>query len=181
MSSYDAGYVIGVSAGAMAGILLVIAILKFSKKDGSLKCRYDERQELVRGRGFKYGFFTMVIYEAFNMWYGSFLERMIMREVITAFGIFLGIVVYAGYAIWNDGYFSLNENHQRVIVSFVAIAVGNILLGLARIPGEDFFVDGAIGYPAVNLMMGVMALCLLGILLVKKVCKKEPAEGQEDE
>ena len=47
MSNYDAGHVIGVSAGVAIGVLLVIAILKFSKKDGSLKCKYDERQELV--------------------------------------------------------------------------------------------------------------------------------------
>lgn len=181
MSGYDAGRVIGISAGAAIGVLLVIAILKFSKKDGSLKCKYDERQELVRGKGFKYGFFTIVIYDACNMFYGNFLERIVMREVIMALGIFLGVVVYAGYAIWNDGYFSLNENPRRVMGSFVVLSVGNIFLGLMHIPMGDFSVGGVIGYPAVNLMVGIMILCLFGILLAKRICKKEPAEGQEEE
>ncbi len=180
MNSYDLGYVIGVSAGAAIGFLLVVVLLKFSRKDRSLRCKFDERQELIRGRGFKYGFFTLLIYEALNMAYGGFLERIVVREVIMAIGMLLGVTVYASYAIWKDGYFSLNERPRRVVIIFAVLSIVNILLGLVYIWRGDFWENGVIDFPAVNLAVGLMLLFVLVLLLVKRFCGKEADEGQED-
>lgn len=52
MGSHEVGYLIGVMVGLVVGLLAAAMFLKFIKKDHSWKCKYDERQELVRGRGF---------------------------------------------------------------------------------------------------------------------------------
>ena len=46
-------YGMGVVCGILVGLLLMVVILKLTKTDGSLKCKYDERQQLVRGKGFQ--------------------------------------------------------------------------------------------------------------------------------
>ena len=48
--------VLGILCGLLIGGIVVVIILKLTKEDGSVKCKYDERQQLVRGIGFKYGF-----------------------------------------------------------------------------------------------------------------------------
>ena len=47
---------LGMVTGLVLGLILFIIILKVTKKDGKIKCQYDERQELARGKGFKYGY-----------------------------------------------------------------------------------------------------------------------------
>ncbi len=181
MGSHEVGYLIGAMVGLVVGILAAVMFLKFIKKDHSWKCKYDERQELVRGRGFKYGFFTMLAYQWGYIVYGEFLEKIAIREVVMTFGIVLGLVVYVSYAVLNEGYFSLNKNPRRVVILFAIIAAGNLLIGLAQIPLGRFFVNGVISFPAVNVMLGLMMLFVLILLFVKRFCKKESEEGQEDE
>ena len=38
----------GVICGVLVGLVLVVIILKWVRGDGSKKCKFDERQELVR-------------------------------------------------------------------------------------------------------------------------------------
>lgn len=121
-AEYGMGYLWGALVGIIAGVVLAAVLLKLTKKDGSMRCRYDERQEVVRGRGFKYGFFTMLIYFAAETLFGSFLELFADRSVISFIGLCLGVAVYAVYGIWKDAYISLNENPKRVIIVFFVIA-----------------------------------------------------------
>lgn len=117
----------------------------------------------------------MLAYQWGYIVYGEFLEKIAIREVVMTFGIVLGLVVYVSYAVLNEGYFSLNENPRRVVILFAIIAAGNLLIGLAQITLGRFFVNGVISFPAVNVMLGLM------MLFVKRFCKKESEEGQEDE
>ena len=181
MESREVGYLIGVTVGLVIGLLLVVVLLKFSRKDGSLKCKYDERQELVRGRGFKYGFFTLLVYELFYMMYGYLLEGIVIREVIIIFGMALSVLVYVSYAILKDGYIAMNENPRRVEIVFLIVGAVNIFVVVMSIAEGHFFENGVISYSAVNLIVGVMILCVLALLLVKKYGRIKSLEGQEDE
>lgn len=78
-STAEARFIIGLVLVFAVSALLVLLLLKTTKNDGSIKCKYDERQELVRGRGFKYALFTI--------------------------GAIIGMMVYVIYAIWNEAYF----------------------------------------------------------------------------
>lgn len=181
MLNGEIGYLIGVTAGIVIGLLLVVVLLKFSRKDGSLKCKYDERQELVRGRGFKYGFFTLLVYELFYMVYGYLLEGIVIREVIVIFGMALSVMVYVSYAILKDGYIAINENPRRVEIVFLIVGAANIFVVALSVLEGHFFENGVISYSAVNLIVGVMIWCMLVLLLVKKYGRIESMEGQEDE
>ena len=51
-------YAAGLAFGIVTALIIFALIWKFSKK--SMKGTFDERQELVRGRGYKYASFTML-------------------------------------------------------------------------------------------------------------------------
>ena len=57
---YSVSYIIGV----VVGFVLIFGIMFFVSKqlnaDKSMKTKYDERQQIVRGDAYKYSFWTMV-------------------------------------------------------------------------------------------------------------------------
>lgn len=165
--------VLGILCGLLIGGIVVVIILKLTKEDGSVKCKYDERQQLVRGRGFKYGFFVLLIY---NFLYGmadlAAERRYLDSGAAMTLGICVGVLVYAVYCIWNDGYFSLNENPRKVLIAFVFIGVFNLLLGLRQIKAGELIVNGMLTFRCTNLLCGAMFLVLFLVIFVKWICNK---------
>ena len=101
---------LGILCGAVVGLLIVVILLRLMKTDGSSKCKFDERQELVRGKGFQYGFFAIMISNAVLLFMKAFeISLFSDLQVAMVLSIVIGISVFACYCIWNDGYFALNE------------------------------------------------------------------------
>ena len=59
MNGKGAGFVIGL----IVGIILVMVLIKMANKDRRIKTEYDERQEKIRGKAYKYAFYTMIYYQ----------------------------------------------------------------------------------------------------------------------
>ncbi|HBM99091.1 MAG TPA: hypothetical protein DD413_06660 [Ruminococcus sp.] len=108
--------------GFIVGILIVAIVSLISIKR---KCRgqYDERQKAIQGVAYKFGFFAMFAYFIINgficMEIGEWLPIIDMNFI----GLCFGIVCFAGYAIFNDAYLSLNSKPFKfsLFISFVAI------------------------------------------------------------
>ncbi len=108
--------------GLIVGILIVAIVSLISIKR---KCRgqYDERQKAIQGVAYKVGFFAMFAYFIINgficMEIGEWLPIIDMNFI----GLCFGIVCFAGYAIFNDAYLSLNSKPFKfsLFISFVAI------------------------------------------------------------
>lgn len=164
---------LGILCGLLIGGIVVIIILKLTKEDGSVKCKYDERQQLVRGRGFKYGFFVLLIYDFVYGIAGFAAERRYLDDgAAMILGICAGVLVYASYCIWNDGYFSLNENPRKVLIAFVFIGIFNLLLGIRQIKAGALIVKGMLTFRCVNLLCGAMFLVLFLVIFAKWICNK---------
>ncbi len=155
----DAGVVDGL-CGVAVGIAIVIVLLLITRKDGSMKCKYDERQELVRGRGYKYAFFTMIICECVIMYLNedAGLERYITSSLEMFIAFSVSIAVYASYCIWHEGYFGLNENHGRRLAVFILLGVMNIVLGIIAWNAGTCVEDGALTFQFSNVICGILAL-----------------------
>ena len=106
---HSTGYWAGVACGILTGLIAAVAMIKAVRKDGRLKCRYDERQTLVLGKSFKYGFYVLIICLILDIFLGHLAEAYVEHGVLEFLCVVVGIIVEAGYAIWHDGYFSLNE------------------------------------------------------------------------
>lgn len=164
---------LGFGCGILVGLLLVYFLLKWTKKDGTRKCKYDERQELIRGRGFKYGFFTMIIC---NFLYASVDVIMDRRMIDSYAGMFIcilvGMLVHISYCIWNGGYFALNENPKKVLIAFIAIALLNFGIFAMNLAHGEVMQNGMLTFRVANLFCGIMFLAIFAILLAKKMHDK---------
>ena len=165
-------------AGVVVGILVVAVAMYFfgrhAHTDGARKPKFDERQELVRGRGYKYAFFCLL---AYLVVYGA-AGYLVMEPVAGAFlGIMVGVAVYAGYTIWNDAYFAMNEKRRMYIGLFAVITVINAVAGISNILQGRIVENGIItGGGSINLMCAVLCMVVLVMLLIKEIASRREEE-----
>lgn len=173
-------YVLGFVCGLIIGLVLVAVFLKVTKTDGASKCKFDERQQLVRGKGFKYGFFTMLICNALLMMKEKFVETAhfpIENAALLFIGICIGVLVYVSYCIWNEGYFALNENPKKVLIGFGVITIANILIGLVRMENIGLQERAEITFGSyANLICGFFMTIILVEVIAKWICNKKGEE-----
>lgn len=53
MNTMSIAYLAGGLVGILIGLVLVAILIRYVRTDKKIKAKYDERQELIRGRGFK--------------------------------------------------------------------------------------------------------------------------------
>lgn len=169
---YRLGFILGGLLTVVIGGVLLALILKYTKTDHSVKCKYDERQQLVRGIGFKYGFFTIVLFNAAAAFFIAVEKKQhIDHTALLLAGIILGVYIYAVYCIWNEGYFSLNENPKRVVVVFALIAILNFCVGYRSYLHGLLIENGMLTVECLNIFCGITILMLLPVMAVKHICK----------
>lgn len=165
---------IGAGVGFVIGTIIV-AILCTFMRNGDKKIKYDERQELVRGKGYKYAFFSTIIFFAAKIVaeiaFDFPLDDYINNATQIFIGIIFGVLVYVCYAIWNDAYIALNERFNRVIISFSLIIVLNL------VPVVSAFVNSK-SFPnySLNLICCIALLIIIICMIVKRVFFKEEVE-----
>ena len=162
--------------GIATGIILTVLLWALTKNGDITKNQYDERQEIVRGKGFKLGFFTICVSNLMFIVLNFFEVKLFSQmEVAMFISIIAGVSVYVCYCIWNDGYFALNENKKRIMIVFCLLGVSNLLLGIGNIITGDAVVDGALTYRSINLFCGILILIILIALIIKKL-----SDGKEE-
>lgn len=107
---------------------LLIVFFIFTLKQ-SKKSNYDERQELIRGRGYKYGFLTILSLDAiFLILNGQVKVSSLLMIMIP---LFAGVWVFSMYTIWNSAYFALDQNKVKLFSwIFVIVGVMNCIKGI---------------------------------------------------
>lgn len=172
---------LGFVCGVIIGGFLLTLILKATRTDGSTKCKFDERQQVIRGRGAKYSFFTLVI---FNFLFALKDEILELGKLPISDGAILfvitgiSLVVYISYCIWNEGYFSLNENPKKMTLSIFGLAIANFAFGFLQLSHLNEMEAGS----QISIIQIANLVC--GILLVVTVIEilaKQAANKREEE
>lgn len=168
----------GVVCGIIVGIILVVILLKITKTNGKIKCEFDERQEMIRGRGFKYGFYTLLIYDAVYGVVDLTVEKPYADNLLMlVIGIAISVVVYAGYAIWHESYFALNESPRKFLIAFAAVAVINLAIAGINAKRGILIQEGQLTWYGTNLVAGIMFLVIMLVLGVKLLVVKKEADS----
>ena len=169
--AYYLGAIFGVIIGSVLGI---VVFLKYTKTDNSIRCKYDERQQLVRGIGFKYGFFTVIIYDIVAAIFMSYEKKQYIDHATLMFsGVLISAFIYAVYCIWNEGYFSLNENPKRVAIVFAAVALLNFGVGYRSFLHGLLIEDGMLTFKCINIFCGILMLMLFLVMAAKRISKEK--------
>ena len=155
-------------------VILTIAITRSHRLESP---KYDERQEMERGYGFKYAFFSLLTYiiGLLIVDAAEIFTRIDMR-LFYAGGIFIGVCVYVVYCIWTESYFALNQDKKTVMIIFVVIAAFNLALGITNIIRGTMIEDGHFTVHIANLMCAAMFIVLFVTVLLKKMKDKKSEE-----
>ena len=173
---FNEARMMGVIAGIAVGLLFTFVIFRFVNRNKKMTTEYDEMQQQIRGVGYKYAFYTVILYEALMGVLMMGTEVPAEPYVIHFAAIFLGVTVQASYCIWNDAYVGLNTNLKRFIAVTAIVSVINLAVAFIAWRTGSLFADGRLQAQTTNLLCGLM-FAVLGITgLARKL-----SAGREDE
>ena len=156
-------------------ILIVVETVR-AKQGRSKRYQYDERQELVRGRGFQYGFFAMAACLILEAAYGDWLGQFVGRDMRTILCLCIGILADTVYVIWHDGYFPVNEHPLTVILGLTVLFGMNLLNTILFIRKGMFIQNGELLGGAGYLIWAVILLIELLAVLFRYLWRKREEE-----
>ena len=170
---YNSARMIGVTIGIIVGLIIAIFIIRYVNRNKKLTTEYDEMQKQIRGEGYKYAFYSVMILEAVLCVLTLGVVLPAESYVVHFFAIFVGITVQACYCIWKGAYIGQNTNLQRYVILMAIVSVLNLSSAFMAWRAGELFADGKFQAPAVNLLCGLM-FAVIGIVgLVKKVTDRE--------
>ena len=168
-------YAAGLAVGIIAAIVFFGIIWKFNKN--KMKGKFDERQELVRGRGYKYACFTLLGLLTLDLLLESFRAFEILpvtRELFLFFILLVGVMVYALYCIRNDSYFGVGMDTRTYRAVMWIVIVCNAISAVSGLMDGGAMVDG-------TALIFVIAFVILMISLKVRSRSAALEESEEDE
>ena len=175
------GFILGFSFAIGMVLVIFMVMLKKANTDGAMRTKFDERQQMVRGQGYKYSFWTLVGLVTASILLRAFeVELPIKDEVYLFLLILFSVLVHTVYCIFNDGYFGINNEPKKYYISFVLIGIGNLVIGILNSIGGRLISDGKLDLPAMNLVCGMMFV-IVGISVFIKNKMDPDSDDSDDE
>lgn len=180
MNAQGFGFVVGI----IVGLILVVILFKYANTDNKIKTEYDERQEKVRGKAYKYAFYTALAVQALLCTASICQIEIPIEDYILHFvGILFGCMVLGAYCIWNGVYWGLNNDRKRYGVVFALCIVLNLIAVVGPVmTGMLFEKDGKIGMPVLNFII-IFMMAVFGIEHIIKgaIDKKSDDDTMEED
>jgi len=174
-------FVLGFFTGLIIVFIVALVIgLIIKKKNGPAK--YDERQELIRGRAFKAAFWVLIAYLCLNglLQVGTGLE---WADLMTSsfIGICLSLTVFVVICIMNDAYFAFNQKPKFYMILFGFLIALNLTVGIINLTENDvrFITDGKLNFHVLSFVVVVVFLAVFIALAVKTLLAKKQTERDQ--
>jgi len=161
MSSYNIGILTGI-------IVAFIVLFIFYRKEKNLN-KYDERQMMIRGRGYSYAFYVNLI---LGVLYGIFQEDFpvqIPPGIIIITILLISGMVLSTYLIFNDAYWGYKYYKFKTFFGFyIAMFMLNFIQVFNVIATKKVFVNGKLQFRnGLPIIVAVFFLYMAIILSIK--------------
>ena len=132
----DIAWIAGFIVGLMLVAIVTLVIRKMSGKPG----KYDERQQVARGKAFTAGYATLAIYLAGWLCLSKLELLTLPGETMLMVGLLLSVAVVAGYSIFHDAYFHTSDRPKPWIGCIGVIGLINLVSGVIHfVRGADIY------------------------------------------
>ena len=174
-------YLWGVAVGVIVGVIIVALIFTYNKKKTGTVVGgdFDERQQLLRGKAFQAGFFTMLIL-SFLYWVlvRLVLQRPLMEDGLSALiCVLVGVGVFGFDCILHDAFFTVQNKPKNYIILFTATTISQIPAAINNLRDGTVIQNGVLTFLAVPIVCGVLFLSILTAIICKVLAmRKEDAE-----
>lgn len=185
MTSYEVGKAAGFIVGIIVGIVIVALIIRKlngKNSEGKYRTEYDERQQIIRGKGYAIGFYAMASYMFLLMLVDMFgIVIPATLQIIAFGGIIVGIVADCCYCIWKGAYWGMNNNKSRYAVLFFIAGIINFGAFYMACVQDRVFENGMLSTNVINLLCGIM-LVFIGIAtLARTIADKRTVDIDEED
>lgn len=154
--------------------LVIVSTLFRKNKNNDRQSNYDERQLIVQGKGYKYGFFTVCILEVINyFFYIGEIKSSIDPEVIALLIVLFGAMVHTVYCIINDAYLKRYEDKKIALWIFLFVGLIDIINSIRNLIIGELFTD----YAMLTFVAGLFFL----IVPVSVFIRTQKLKIEEDE
>ena len=170
---YNTARMIGMLIGILFGLLVALILVRFFNRNKKLTTEYDEMQKKIRGEGYMYAFYTVMIFEVLMCILTTGIEIPAEPIVIHFFAIFIGVTVQACYCIWKGAFVGLNTNLKRYIILMAVVSLFNLFAAYMSYREGELFAGGKLQATTVNLLCGVMFALIGAVGLAKKFTDRE--------
>ena len=165
--------------GFAVGIVIVAVVCgvaaRIARNRGVGKGKYDERQQIARGKAFTWAYATLLIYLALWMIPRSMGAPFCMESLSVWLGALISIGVFVGYSIFHDAYFKASESPRSWIGIISAIGLLNTGIGIARLFRGETLQERL--YQNMNLFVGLLLVVTLAFIVIKRAMDRR---GEED-
>lgn len=171
---------LGIVVGVLVGIVISLITFKMLNKDKSIKSKYDERQEVIRGKSYRLGFYAMAV-ALFVLIFLDSLEIVLpVTNIVLYFTVFLvGGCALCIHSVWNGAYWGLNNKAKNWLVYFALFGVINLAVAIMAIVNGEMFIDGIIQFQFINLECCLLLIVAVLTMLVKKIADRKEAFDEE--
>ena len=174
-------YLMGIAVGVIVGVIIVALIFTYNKKKtGSVVGGdFDERQQLMRGKAFQVGFFTMLIF-SFLYWVlvTLVLQRPLMEDGLSALicGL-VGVGVFGIDCVIHDAFFTVQNKPKNYIILFIATTISQIPAAINNLQAGRVVQNGVLTFSVVPIVCAALFLGMLAAIIIKMhAMRKEDAE-----
>lgn len=160
-------------------LVLFLIIMIIRKKLTGNNEHYDERQILVRGKGYKISFMTTILLNVFYavFFYGPTKDIVSPQFVVITIAL-IGIAIYAIYCIFNDAYLQVGQK-VGTWMTLIAFVIACNLLAFFANSTKGFTEDGLATGSSINLMLAVLFGAILVSFLIKRFMEKRGDSHEE--
>ncbi len=179
-------YTLGVYFGVAVGIAIMLFLLLFSRakhvNNSRFFPKYDERQQVARGKAFRIGFFSFILLLAIRaVLSDANVALPITPAALDIACILLGCMSQVIPAIIMDAYVALNEQFHRVLTLFAILGVSNLLIGIRSLYTGSAFTNGKLNSSITNLLCAIMFFALILIMICHKHVIDKQLNSDENE
>lgn len=157
--------------------LTICLAVYFAIKDQQNHQRLDERQLLLRGRGYKYAFWTVLVANILYSLACINFDRPLATPFTSSLAtIMLGGTVLTCYCIFQDAF--PVKGRLSLAVAWTLIFLSQLMSQISDITSGRivYFKNGAVTDAAVGPMILVSYLAIVGSLLLKAIIDRREAE-----
>lgn len=154
-------------------LAIIVVSLVWGYKRSQDNHQYDERQELLQNRGYRYATYAMFLTSAAAVLFGEELSRLLNVSLVALVIMLAGLVTYVFYAVLHDAYFPLNKNNKLVSAGLLAfLALIQLLVVVKNLLNHSFSAYNG----GMNLLLFAAFTIILIVILYKKHLDKKEAK-----
>lgn len=170
MSTRQIAFILGLAVS----LLVIGGLNAYLRRRGQEK-EFDERQMLIRGRAFQYGFFAMLL---FNTVYTLLvLDRPLMVDGLSGLlSMFFGLMVFAVACIRRDAMFAVGKKPRTYVLIWVVTVLAQIPVSAKNLAEGRVMENGLLTFHALPLASAACFMVILAATLLK-LLSAEKDEG----